>query len=391
MKIDSIRRDTAGIEGKIFLNSAGSSLMPKPVIEKMIAYLKEEETSGGYRTEMLRQEDIASFYKETALLLNCGEHQIAFTYNATDAYARALSSIPFKLGDIILTSADDYVSNHIAFLSLKKRFGIRILMANNLENGDLDLQHFENMVKENKPALVALTHIPTNSGMVQNAEEVGKICKTYDILYLLDACQSIGQIPVDVQNIGCDFLSATGRKFLRGPRGTGFLFVSDKVLEMGLEPLFPDMKGADWIAAETYKPVSTGRRFEQFEASFASLIGLAEAIRYANNIGLGNIETINRELCEKLRKNLSGLNGINLLDKGSRLSSIITLHTANVPLEKLEQELSKSQIMFSVSLRKNALIDMDKKGVEWALRFSPHYFNTAHEIDVLATVLADIK
>lgn len=185
MNIDVIRQDTPGCYDKVFLNSAGSSLMPKVVVEKMTEYLHEEEQLGGYEVARLREKEINEFYNEVAKLINCNPQNIAFAYNATDAYAKALSSIPFKKGDCILTTNDDYISNQIAFLSLKKRFDIAIIRANNLANGDIDIEDFERIIKKHNPVLVAITHIPTNSGLVQQAEEIGKICARYDTWYLL--------------------------------------------------------------------------------------------------------------------------------------------------------------------------------------------------------------
>ncbi len=391
MNIEKIRQDTRGLDGKIFLNSAGSSLMPSQVVDRMTAYLGLEESYGGYQVEAMQASEIAAFYTQAARLLNAKEHQMAFAYNATDAFSKALSSVRFKQGDYILTSNDDYVSNQIAFLSLQKRFGIQILRANNLGNGDLDLGHFESFLKTHRPALVSLTHIPTNSGKIQDAESVGKLCKLYDTLYLLDACQSVGQIPVDVQKIGCDFLSATGRKFLRGPRGTGLLYVSDKVLDMGLEPLLPDMRGAEWIDKDNYLAVPGAKRFELFEVSYASLLGLTEAIRYANDTGMENIYMYNQELADYTRQKLTAIPGLSLLDMGSRLSNIITFHIHGARLESIEKDLSDAQVTYSVSRRRNAVIDMDRKGIDWALRFSPHYFNTVNELEAAIAKVSDIS
>ncbi|HXB43123.1 MAG TPA: aminotransferase class V-fold PLP-dependent enzyme, partial [Puia sp.] len=268
MDITKIRKDTPGCVDKIFLNSAGSSLPPKSVVEKSVGYLQFEQEVGGYEAAFLRAEEIDTFYKETATLLHCKPANIAFAYNATDAYARALSAIAFKSGDYIVSTNDDYISNQIAFLSLQKRFGVRLLRANNLDNGDIDLTHLEELILGFLPVLVAVTHIPTNSGLVQQVEEIGKICKKYDVWYLLDACQSVGQREVDVEKIGCDFLSATGRKFLRGPRGTGFLYVADSIINEKLEPLFIDMRGADWIKADEYLIQMDAKRFELWEFSY---------------------------------------------------------------------------------------------------------------------------
>jgi cysteine desulfurase/selenocysteine lyase len=390
MNIDLIRQDTPGCTDKLFLNSAGSSLMPKIVTEKMTKYLHQEEKLGGYEVARLRENDINEFYNEIARLINCSTDNIAFAYNATDAYAKALSSIPFKSGDFLLTTNDDYISNQIAFLSLKKRFNINIVRAANLANGDIDLEDFERLLKEHRPILAAITHIPTNSGLVQQAEEIGKICTKYDTWYLLDACQSVGQLVTDVKKLGCDFLSATGRKFLRGPRGTGFLYVSDKVTAKGLEPLFIDMRGADYINSNEYKIQKSAKRFELWEVSYASLLGLTEAVRYANNIGIENIFTYNQKLVNRLRQNLSNIAGLSLLDKGSQLSNILTFKIDGHELNEIESTLKKADIFYSVSNKYTSLTDFSGNNVEQVIRLSPHYFNTFDEMDIVAEVIASV-
>ena len=390
MNLEKIRSDTLGCSDKLFFNSAGSSLMPKSVLEKMTAFLQEEELIGGYKVAEKNAAEIAGFYRETAKLLNTNPRNIAFAYHATDAYAKALSAIPFSQGDVILTSDDDYISNHIAFLSLQQRFGIQILCAKNLPNGDIDLNHFETLVQQQQPRLVAITHIPTNSGLIQPVEAIGEICRKYNTLYLLDACQSVGQMVVDVKRIGCDFLSATGRKFLRGPRGTGFLYVSNRILEQKLCPLFVDMKGADWVTADTYQMQMDATRFETWENSYASLIGLKEAISYANQIGMQSIETYNQQLLSQLRENLLKLNNIHVLDQGSQLASILTFHVPGKKLERVERILSDNAVFYSVSKISSARIDFTKKKVAWAIRLSPHYFNTLEEIEQVSAIVASL-
>ena len=391
MDINIIRQDTIGCSNMIFLNSAGSSLMPKIVVEKMIDYLHLEEQAGGYGVAESKAGEINEFYTELAKLIHCQPHNIAFAYNATDAYSKALSAIPFDTGDYILTTNDDYISNQIAFLSLQKRFGVHILRSCNLTNGDIDLNNFEQLIKKHNPKLAAITHIPTNSGLVQQAEEIGKICKKYDTWYLLDACQSVGQLVVDVNRIGCDFLSATGRKFLRGPRGTGFLYISERVISEGLEPLFIDMRGADWTNVDEYKIQMNARRFETWEFSYASLIGLTEAIRYANNIGIEKIYEYNQQLTNKFRERLSKIQNLQLLDRGSCLSSIITFHKRGCELNQIESILKDNKVEYTVSYKNYALIDFISKGVDWAIRFSPHYFNTYEEIETVTEILASLE
>lgn len=371
------------------MNSAGSSLAPHSVMTAIVDYLREEEQVGGYEVERLWTTQIGGLYESVAQLLNCQPHNIAYAYSATDAYSRTLSAIPFKEGDYILTTDDDYISNQIAFLSLQQRLGIKLLRANNLATGDLDLSHVEQLIRDHHPVLVAVTHVPTNSGLVQPAEEIGIICRRYGVWYLLDACQSVGQLPVDVTRIGCDFLNVTGRKFLRGPRNTGFLYVSNRVLQAGLTPLFIDRRGAAWTETNAYQVQAGARRFEPQEVS-AFIVGLAEAVRYANEIGIEAIAKTNEHMLYRLRTKLEQIDGLHLLDRGSVRSNILTFHTNRQSLSVLEAALTHSGIVYTVQHQHYALIDFMRKGVNWAIRLSPHYFNTLEEIDTVVDVIARV-
>lgn len=387
MDIELIRQQTEGCHHILFMNSAGSSLVPDIVTEKMITYLQEEAMIGGYALAAKYESEINGVYTEAAKLLNCQPDNIAFMGSATDAFAKAMSSINFNDGDVILTTDDDYISNQLCFLSLKSRYGVEVLRADNLPNGDLDLVSFEKLVIKYEPKLVAITHIPTNSGLVHPAEEVGVICKKYEILYLLDACQSVGQLHIDVQKIGCDFLTATGRKFLRGPRGTGLLYVSDNALHMGMVPLIFDMQGADWTAADEYQLRKTARRFEFWESSAASKLGLATALHYLNDIGIQQVEEYNSNLSAELRRKLQALDGLQLHDRGSRLSNIITFTTQRRSLEETANLLKQHHVQFSMSFRDFALIDFNKKDLDGVIRLSPHYFNTHQELEKITDIL----
>jgi cysteine desulfurase / selenocysteine lyase len=374
----------------IHLNNAGAALMPAPVTEAVNHYLAFEAATGGYEAQAAHTEALAAFYTHTATLLNTQPQNIAFAYSSTDAYSRALSAIPFRAGDVILTTNDDYISNQTAFISLQKRFGIRLVRANDLPIGGVDADHFISLARQLKPVLLAVTHVPTNAGRIQPVAAFGPVAREIGAWYLVDACQSVGQMPVDAVAIGADFLCATGRKFLRGPRGTGLLYVSDRVLDSNLEPLFIDMRGADWTTDNTYTPQPTARRFEQWESSPALQLGLSAAIDYANEVGLTAIETRNRHLRERLRTGLANLPGLRLLDEGDRLASLLlfTLPDHSTP-HAVMAVLKQHRINFSMSYTNFALIDWQRKGVAWAVRFSPHYYNTDEEIGVTLDVMRE--
>src|SRR5882762_2647025 len=329
----ALRADTPGCREKVHFNNAGASLMPKPVIESIENHIRLEASLGGYEAAEHREEDINGFYESAARLLNGKASNIAFTSSATNSYARALSCIPFEKGDMVLIANEDYISNQLAFLSLQARWGIQLLRAASLPEGGVDVDDMKRLMNKHAPRLVSLTHVPTNSGLVQPVERVGQLCRERDIPYLVDACQSVGQFPVDVRKIQCDFLSATFRKFLRGPRGTGFLYVSDAILKKNWEPLFIDMRGADWTGYNEYKIRADAHRFEEWEMPHALVLGAKAALDYALSVGLTDIQSKNKILCERFRLGVGTIPGLDLLDLGKQQSSIMTISNSPVATE----------------------------------------------------------
>lgn len=385
--LEQLRADTPGLPNKIHLNNAGASLQPAPVLAAVHQHLELESQLGGYEAADAKATEIAGFYTSIARLLHTNARNIAFAASATDAYARALSAIPWQPGDVVLTTENDYSSNQIAFLSLQKRFGIRLLRARDLDSGGVDVADFERLMHQHRPKLAAVTHVPTNSGLVQPVEAIGKICRALDCWYLVDACQSAGQMDLDVTQIGCDFLTATFRKYLRGPRGAGFLYASDRVLEAGLELLLPDMRSADWIEADAYQSAPSARRFEYWEMPIALLLGSKAAVDYALEVGLDVAQNRIQLLAGQTRKLLAELPGVRVLDQGERLCGIVTAQANHWESKALMEKLYENNINCRLSPRIAAQIDFGRKGVDWALRISPHYYNTEAEIEQLIQVL----
>ncbi|MFE7597367.1 aminotransferase class V-fold PLP-dependent enzyme [Streptomyces sp. NPDC057494] len=390
LDVAALRADTPGCRKVIHFNNAGCGLLATPVLDEMVGHLNLEARIGGYEASAARATEVRAFYEEIAALINTTPDNIAFAGSATHAYANALSSIPFEADDVILTTRDDFVSNQIAFLSLRKRFGVRIVHAPDTPDGGVDVEAMAALMRTHRPRLVSATHVPTNSGLVSPIAEIGRHCRELDLLYLVDACQSVGQFVIDVEEIGCDLLTATCRKFLRGPRGSGFLYVSDRVLRAGHEPLFIDMHGARWTGPGTYEAAPTAARFEEWEFPYATVLGSAAATRYARKVGIEAIERRTPALAALLRDRLECIPGVRVLDRGPRLAALVTFAVEGWQPRPFKAAMDARAINSALSFREFAQFDFGDKGIEWCLRLSPHYYNTEEEVDHVADTVADL-
>ncbi|MGH1435713.1 MAG: aminotransferase class V-fold PLP-dependent enzyme [Lewinella sp.] len=375
-----LRQDTPACLDVIHFNNAGASLTALPVQQAVQEHLQLEYKLGGYEAAAIHAEKSQAFYPTVAELLNAQPHQIAFATSATDAYNRALTSIPFKPGDLILTTENDYVSNQIAFLQVAKRFGAKIQVAPESPAGGVDVEAMCQLIRDQVPRLVAVTHMPTSSGLIQDIYTIGKVCREVDTLYIVDACQTAGQLPLDVQAIGCDFLTATFRKFLRGPRGTGFLYASDRVLQHKTAPLYLDLHSADWPTADHYLPQADARRYELWERNHALVHGAVAAAQYALSVGLTAVAQRTTDLAKQLRLALADHTSIQVMDKGENLGAIVTCYLPNHDPKALLTQLRKKKIHTSISWGTYAHYDFNRKNIPWVLRLSPHYYNTTEEI-----------
>ncbi|MEA2712767.1 MAG: hypothetical protein QOK27_728 [Gemmatimonadales bacterium] len=384
------RAETPGCERLVHLNNAGAALAPRAVRDAIDAHLDLEERLGGYEAAEAQTAPMQEAYEGVARLLGARARNIALVQNSTIAFAQAISAFDFGPGDVLLTSRADYASNQIMYLSLARRRGVEIVRAPDAPEGGVDADEVRRLVSRRRPALVALTWVPTNSGLVQPVEAVGRICQEAGVPYLVDACQAVGQMPIDVQRVGCDYLAATSRKFLRGPRGVGFLYVSDQRLEAGAHPLLVDMHGATWVEADAFDLTPDARRFESWEFAPALVLGLGAAAAYALDVGLATARDRARQLAAYARTRLAMVPGVRVLDRGPELCAIVTAALAGRDAKEIKLALRARGINTSSPEREDAVIDMDEKQASSALRISPHYYNTKEEIDVGIEALSDL-
>jgi cysteine desulfurase/selenocysteine lyase len=356
------------------------------VLDAVVDHLRRESEIGGYEAAVERADRLEHTYDALARLIGAGRDEIAVVENATRAWDMAFYSFQFAAGDRILTGRAEYASNWIALRQVANRSGAVVEVVPDDAYGQIDVDVLERMLDE-RVKLVSLVHIPTQSGLVNPAAEVGRATRAAGVPLLLDACQSVGQLPLDVEDLGCDILSATGRKFLRGPRGTGFLYVRRALIER-LEPPFLDLHAAEWQPDGSYRIRADARRFENWETNFAGKVGLGVAADYALDVGIESIRERVQELAAALRSRLGELPGVTVLDRGSVLSAIVTFTVAGRPAAEVQAALARRNVNVSVAVASSARLDLDPRGITELIRASAHYFNTEEEVDLLVETVA---
>jgi selenocysteine lyase/cysteine desulfurase len=384
------RADTPGCERLVHLNNAGAALQPAPVRQAVRDHLELEHEIGGYEASEARVDALREAYDAVGRLLGASGRNVAMQQNSTVAFTQAFAAFDLRRGDRILTSRADYASNQIMYLALSRRVGVETVRAPDAPEGGIDPQAVREMVRRRRPTLLALSWIPTNSGLVQPAETIGEICREAGVPYIVDACQAVGQIPVSVDRLHCDYLAAATRKFMRGPRGLGFLYVSDQVLADGAYPVTVDMHGADWTESDDFALKPDARRFEGWEISHALVLGAGAAAEYALGVGIERARDRSWALAAYTRARLSAMDGVRVLDRGPELCAIATAELGGRNAEEVKLALRARGINTSSPLREDAVIDMDEKRATSAIRISPHYYNTADEIDTALAALAEV-
>ncbi|WP_295794311.1 aminotransferase class V-fold PLP-dependent enzyme [Mucilaginibacter sp.] len=382
---NQLRQDTAGTANVIHFNNAGASLPPDVVVDTVVDYLKEEALAGGYETEYKYREQLANTYALIAKLINAEPEEIAVVENASTAWCIGFNGIDFKAGDEVITSEMEYVTNIIGFLNAEKNSGIKIKLIPNDENGNFSLAELENAISP-KTKLIAITHIASTTGGMIPIVEIGKIARKHNVLYLVDACQSAGQVPVDVKEIGCDMLSVTGRKYLRAPRGTGFLFVKREIQDK-LKPLFMDGFSAPDVKPARFNLRADARRFELYEKNRALTLGLGKAIEYALTIGIDRIWERIQLLAAILRGKLTSIDGITVQDFGAEQCGIVTFTVHGFDAAQVKNYLAQKHINVSVGKAISTLYFMNKNNLTNVVRASVHYYNTEEEINAMCDEL----
>lgn len=385
--VDRVRAETPATKERVLLNHAGSSPSPVPVLDVVIEHLRQEARIGGYEAAAERAGDLAAVRSSIATLVGCTAEDVALTSSATEAWEAVFWSMPWRAGDVVLTCRSEYVTNVVNLLVAGDRFGVEVRVVDDDRHGRIDPDSLGRHLADPAVRLVAVSHVPTQGGLVNPVHDVGARCRAASVPFLLDACQSAGQLPLDMDAIGCDVLTATGRKYLRGPRGSGFLACRSTIVDR-LRPL--GSGGAAWTAPDRYEWPPGAARFERFERSVASALGLGAAVDYALDIGIDSIAARIRELSDRLRDGLDAIDGVTVRDLGVERCGIVTFTVEGVAPVQVRDLLSTADVHVGTTSAAMARIDLGSRGIDTMVRASVHYINTVEELDRTLDVIAGI-
>lgn len=387
-EISAFRAETAGTTEHIHFNNAGASLPPDVVVKTMVDFLHEEALYGGYEIEARHRSRLDHTHTLIAQLINSKPDEIALTENASAAWDIAFNGLSFQPGDEVITSEMEYISNVLGLLNAQKLYGIVIKTISNDAEGNFQTDALEAAITP-RTKLIAVTHIPSTAGNVLPVAAIGEVARKHNIVYLLDACQSAGQIPLDVAAIGCDMLAVTGRKYLRGPRGSGFLYVR-KAMQDKLKLMCFDGRTVTRVDQQDFVVRPDARRFEWYEKNPAIVLGLQKAVEYALNIGIDRIWQRVQHIAAIFRKRLNELDGIAVHDQGNGLCGIVTFSVTGIPATEVSTKLAAKNINVHTGLAKSTLYYMNRKGLDNIVRASVHYYNTEEEIEQVCRELRSI-
>ncbi|MBP2338318.1 selenocysteine lyase/cysteine desulfurase [Saccharothrix coeruleofusca] len=384
--LDKVRADTPAAASGVFLDSAGSSLPPRQVLDEVVGHLRREAEIGGYLAARERAEDLEAGYGVFAELLGAEPDEIAFTDSATRSWLAAFDAVPLGRGDRVLITEVEYAGNAVPILHRAREVGASVEVVPSDAAGQVDVAALRELLDE-RVRLVSLVHVPTNSGLVNPVREVVDAAHEAGALVLLDACQSMGQLPVRADELGADLISGTGRKWLRGPRGTGVLVVRRSVAHR-LRPRLVDLHSGSWVGPNEIELREDARVFELWETSIADRLGLIAAARYALELGVAAIAAEVADRARRLREGLSALPGVTVRDIGERQSGIVTFTVDGLPADLVRDRLAAEGVTVTSTYASSAVLDMARRGLDEVVRASPHYFIEPAQVERAVEVVS---
>ncbi|AOY96602.1 class V aminotransferase [Cupriavidus sp. USMAA2-4] len=385
--VDALRAATPGTRTTIHFNHAGASLPSAATLGAIHAHLEREATRGPMEAGVAAAEQSEQARVLAATLLNAGPDEIALTGGTSQGWGSAFAALGrWRAGERMLVSRHEWGGNLAVMQLAAREAGASVETIPCAPDGTVDPAALEAMLDE-RVRLIALTWLPANGGLINPAEAVGQVARRHGIPYFVDAAQAVGQLPVDVARLGCDVLSAAGRKALRAPRGTGLLYVRRGFLPRMATPAWVDRHAAPLDAHGEPRLRQDAGRFEAAEASLALRCGLANALREALAIGLPAIRARILATAAHLRAELAAVAGVTVLDAGTERSGLVAFQVAGHEPAALQRALAAQGISIGTSGIPYTPLDMRARGLDQVARASVSYLTTVEEVGRLVAAL----
>ncbi len=388
-RVQALRADTPGCAHRLHLNCAGAGLPSRQVLEAVTDHLMRETLEGPVEAAAAVQARVDEARTLAATLINAQPSELAWASSGSHAWGVAFASLPpLGAGQRVLVSRHEWGGNVATLARAAHRAGATLETMACAADGSVDAATLAHQLDE-RVALIALTWLPANGGLINDATAIGRVARAAGVPLMIDAAQALGQMPVDVQALGCDVLVAPGRKHLRGPRGTALLYVRGDRLAQ-LEPAFLDVAAVSLDADGGFALRADARRLEMGETSVAGLLGLREALALALEIGPHAIARRVRALAARLRSALADTAGVTVHDLGTERSALVSFTLDAMEASRVKQRLAARGINIGANGVPYTPLDMRARGLAQIARMSVSYLTTDAEIDQAVSAVREL-
>lgn len=384
------RARTVGAGLSHHFNAAGAALPSADVVSTVIDHLRREERLGGYEAAAAMRDQSDAVYDAAAALIGASAPEIAIFDSASTGLRVLMDALRPTRSDRIVASSTTYVSHALQLMTMAREQNVDLVVAPVDEHGRMDVAALDALLADGRPSVVTVSHIPTSSGLTEPVERIGEVARRHGATYIVDATQSIGHLAVDVDRIGCDALVTTGRKFLRGPRGTGFAYIRSSLLER-LTPTAPDVRGAKWTGPTDWELSPSARRFETWESSVATRLGLGVALREALERGPDSTESWLLERALLLRRSLSLIPGVSVVDPVGSTSAIVTFVVEGVAAGRVVEALASVDVRVVAVPDTHGQWDLGARAIPSVVRASIHVYNDEADLDALLAAVEGVS
>jgi len=394
MKVSDVRADISFLKEVIYLDAASTTPTPQPVVDAMCEYYYHFNSNtgrGAYRTAVKATSEVEKTRVKLSKLINCDPEEIIFTKNTTEAINMVVNGLNYVKGESIVVPNIEHHSNFVPWLNLKNK-GIKTRIIKSGRQGVVKSTDVKETI-DKTTKLITITHISNSIGSIQPIEEIGKIAEENDLLYLVDAAQSVGHMSLDVKKTRADFIAFPGHKGLLGPVGTGFLYCSKEIAGT-LNPINLGGGTVSDVTEDHFTIADIPARFEGGTQNISGIIGLGAAVDYINRIGLDKIEKHGKKHTEMMYDGIKEIENSVVYGHPENIYDIVGFNINGVnchDVAKILDEQKNICVRSGMHCAIPAIKQIGAYDFGGTVRASIHYYNTREEIKTLIDTLDEIS